>query len=601
MGKIKNKINNDNRKWWTLGTICFALFMILLDGNVVNLALPKIMQDFGANLSEIEWVNNAYLLTFAIFLLTFGRLGDKFGRKKFFIGGLALFTLGSFLCGYSQNTSQLILFRVIQAIGGSSMMPATLSLIQANFEKKERGMAMGLWGAVAGLAIVLGPIIGGYLTDAGLGESVNSWLNINEFWRYVFYINIPIGLVALGLSSAVIPESIDRKNRGKADISGIILSAVSLFLLTYALIEGSHFGWWKAKNVFNLLGKEISFGEISVIPVLFALSLIAGTTFILIEYFKKSEPIMDLKLFKSRNYSVGNLSGAVLNFAMMGSFFLLPLFLQMILGFSAIKTGQVLLPLAIAIMIMAPIAGRLSDKIGAKWIVITGMMIMSVGGYYLGHFSLDTTTKDLILPFIITGIGMGLSLSPLTNITLLDVPENEAGGASGVFSTTRQIGSVMGIAILGAVLQTSMSENIENKINEIDSLPPKAKALIVDYSSKGELQSGNTDEMKVELEKIMIEEYSKSESLNQKNLDFSTIDQSDPQTIKMMQEYQKQAEEKKSVMIKEMKDIGNEIENVSKQSFVDSINHTFRLSALIALLGALFSLLFRKSNIAKQS
>ncbi len=587
------------RKWWVLGIVCFAIFMVLLDGNVVNLAIPKIITSFNASLGQIEWINNAYLLTFAISLITLGRLGDTFGRRKMFIVGLFLFTAGSFLCGFAPSSAWLIGFRVIQGFGGATMMPATLSLIASNFEKKERGMAMGVWGAVAGLAIVLGPILGGYLTDMGLGSAINNLLNIKDFWRYVFYINIPIGIAAIILAFVFIPESKDSEKTHSVDVAGIVLSAVSIFCLTFACIEGTKLGWFFVNNDFMLFGRAVSLGKVSVIPVLFAVAIIAAAVFVVYEKRRKKDPLVDLALFRNFNFSIGNISGAILNFAQMGAFFLLPLFLQVVLGYSAIKTGTVLLPLAAAIMVMAPVAGKLSDKLGAKFIIITGMLFMSGGLLYLGHFSATTTPVQLILPFIILGIGMGLSLSPLTNITLLDIPSEETGGASGVFSTTRQIGSIMGIAILGLVLQTQLTSNITSNIAVIKGLPPQIQTVVVEMAGSGNMMGGNMEEqLKKQLTDLAMSgklQMGEAPQVESQGADQQQDVQSDEQ---QPQENQQNGQGNMSSQVAALQKIGQEIGSAFKLSFVQSINFTFKISSAITLLGALSALFFKNNRVS---
>ncbi len=584
MSKIKSLINDANRKWWTLATVCFALLMIVLDGNVVNLALPTIIKEFNATLSQSEWINNSYLLAFAIFLIAFGRLGDEIGRKKMFLSGLIVFTIGSFLCGFAQNPEQLIFFRVIQGLGGASMMPATLSLLSANFKKEERGGAMGLWGAVAGLGIVLGPILGGYLTEKGLGISINNFLGIEQYWRYVFYINIPIGILALLATIFIIKESRDSEKSHNYDIAGIITSALSIFTLTYAFIEGSAYGWWRAIKQYSLFGYDLYYGTLSVVPILFLISIIFGVVFVWVEKYCKKDPLVDLKLFNNRNFSVGSAAATILSFAMMGLFFLLPLFLQAVLGFSAIETGKNLIPFAITIMIMSPISGKLADKIGGKYLIVVGLAIMAFGGWLLGHFRIDTAVNNLILPFIVMGVGMGLTQSPLTNIALLDTPEDEVGGASGVLSTARQIGSVMGIAILGAVLQTSLNNTLASKLDKIDGMTDNIKSIIL-QSTKNQGMSEDTSKL---------EEQIKTEMM--KNIPQGAA--TDPQAIAKMPAAQQlqikqQIAAKQAEMVAKMKKFGEDIAASVKQSFVDSINHTFRIAALIAALGALVALLFK--------
>ncbi|MEI7792045.1 MAG: MFS transporter [Candidatus Berkelbacteria bacterium] len=586
MGKFREGLSK-NRKWWTLGTVCFALLMIVLDGNVVNLAVPSIMKTFNASIGQIEWVNNAYLLTFAILLITLGRLGDEVGRKKMFLVGLFSFIIGSFLCAAAPSINYLIAFRVIQGIGGAAMMPATLSLIAANFEKKERGAAMGIWGAVSGLGIVLGPILGGYLTEKGLGVNINNLLHITDFWRYVFYINIPVGILAIVSSFMFISESKDSEKKHKYDFVGIFLSSIAIFLLTFGFIEGAKFGWWKVNEQFILFGQSIGAGSISVIPFLFLLSILFIIVFVLFEKTRKVDPLVDMNLFKARNFSIGSFAAAVLSFSMMGSFFLLPLFLQSIMGFTAIKTGQVLLPFAITIMIMAPIAGRLADKFGGKYLISAGMAIMAIGGFYIGHFRLDTQINELILPFIIMGLGMGMSMSPLTNITLLETPEDEIGGASGVISTARQIGSVMGIAILAAFLQTVIVSNIRTDLTKIDGLSSSIQTDIVN-----QVKNGNNYNAKDGLSALLMQ--SMQQDLKNKAIEIQKAN--DPKTLSspsVQSETNAKMLKYRDETIQKYKSIGMQIGQASKQSYVDGINKTFFLASLIALFGALVALLFK--------
>lgn len=613
MENKKKLINDSNRKWWTLATVCFALLMIVLDGNVVNLAIPKILKDFNANLSQVEWINNAYLLTFAILLITFGRLGDELGRKKMFIAGLVTFIVGSMLCGLAPNVNYLIGCRVIQGLGGAAMMPATLSLIAANFSKKERGTAMGLWGAVSGLAIVLGPIVGGYLTDKGLGVSINDWLNISQYWRYVFYINLPIGIAALLATIFIVKESKDNETKHKYDILGILLSSASIFTLTFAFIEGAKYGWWNVIEVFSLFGKQISFGSLSVIPVLFLISAIFLVLFIIHEKKSTKDPLVDLKLFASKNFSVGSASATILSFAMMGAFFLLPLFLQAVMGFTPIQTGINLIPFAITMIIVSPLAGKLADKFGGKYLIVSGMVIMALGIWLLAHFQVDTQIKDLMLPFIVTGIGMGLAMSPLTNITLLDINENEIGGASGVLSTARQIGSVMGIAILGAFLQTAINSNLEINIKNISSLSDNAKTIVLDEvktAGFGSDQEKLQENLKTKLTDVYKEEMTKNlpampniDEIKQQIAQLPPMAQQQAMTQleATMKEAASQMEAKKQEMIEKMKNTGNEIAAASKQSIVDAINKTFRVAAFISLFGAGISLLFNGVDRKKNS
>ena len=481
------KEGSSRTKWLVLGTVCFALFMINLDGNVVNLAMPTIIRQYQATLSQLEWISNAYMLTFAVFLITLGRLGDEVGRKKMFLGGLVGFTVGSALCGAAQNISQLIVFRVVQGIGGSAMMPATLSLITASFEKEERGRAMGFWGAVTGLSFIMGPVIGGYLTQSGLGTAVNSFIGITQFWRYVFFINVPFGALALVFGLVVIPESKDGETRHRLDVTGVVLSSFAVFLLTFGFIEGPRYGWWKSVRDFSVAGVPVQPFGLSIVPILLALAAVMGTAFILYEKRQRRDPLVDLSLFSNRNYSIGMITGVILNFALMGAVFLVPLYCQSVLGIDPIHTGTLMLPFALALLVASPLAGILSDKVGGKYVLLAGLVVLAASDALMGRFRVGTRGTELILPFVVMGLGMGMSMTPLTNLTLYGVSAEKAGGASGVLSTMRQIGAVMGIAVFSVVLQSSMVGSIGVHAREVPHLPPSAQKVLVDYVAGGGL------------------------------------------------------------------------------------------------------------------
>jgi hypothetical protein len=346
---------------------------------------------------------------------------------------------------------------------------------------------------------------------------------------------------------------------------------------------------------FILFGQTIGVGDISVIPFLFLLSVLMIIVFVLYEKTRTVDPLVDMNLFKARNFSIGSFAAAVLSFSMMGSFFLLPLFLQSIMGFSAIKTGQVLLPFAITIMIMAPIAGRLADKFGGKYLISAGMAIMAIGGFYIGHFRLDTQINELIIPFIIMGIGMGMSMSPLTNITLLETPEDEIGGASGVISTARQVGSVMGIAILAAFLQTTIVSNIRTDIGKIEGLSVPLQDKILDQA-----KSGNNYNAKDSLSILLTE--SMQADLKNKALEIQKAN--DPKTLSspvVQSETNPKILKYRDETVLKYKNIGIQLGQASKQSYVDAINKTFFFASLIALFGALVSLLFKGGIRTKQN
>ena len=446
-------------KWSVLGVLAIALFMINLDVTIVNIALPAIMNDLGASLADIEWVVNIYILVFAVSLITLGRLGDIFGRKRFFIVGLVVFTLASLSCGLSQNIEMLIMSRVFQALGGAAMMPTTLALINVAFKDGNRGQAMGIWGAVSGAASALGPIIGGLLVH---------YLS----WEYIFLVNIPLGIIAVILGSMIIEESTEYLPDRYIDFPGIFTASLALFCLTFALIEGQSYGWSSA-----------------LIIGLFLVSAISLAAFILIE--KRSRlPLIDLNLFLDRHFSAGNVLNALLMFSLMGILFMLVLFLEIVLHFSAIKTGLVLLPMPVAVLITAPIAGKLADKGISRWVLAAGMFITGASIFLLSDLSVDTTWQSLLIPLALAGLGMGLVMAPVNTVIMAAAPLEKSGAASGIMSTTRQIGSLMGIAILGAVLQSRLISSITASLNNIPALTDEVKAKITDAMNSGGFSGG---------------------------------------------------------------------------------------------------------------
>jgi EmrB/QacA subfamily drug resistance transporter len=548
------KDSSQRSKWLVLATVCFGLFMINLDGNVVNLAMPTIIRDFGARLSQLEWISNAYMLTFAVFLITLGRLGDQIGRKRLFLAGMVFFTLGSALCGSARNVSQLIAFRVVQGIGGSAMMPATLSLITASFEKEERGRAMGFWGAVSGLAFIMGPIVGGYLTQSGLGTAINSFFGLSQLWRYVFYINVPFGVLAFIFGLCVLPESRDEGAKHRLDVAGVVLSSVAVFLLTFAFVEGPRYGWWKSVRPFAVGGLTVQPFGLSIVPLLLAGAVLLGAAFLLHEKRRRTEPLMDLSLFSNRNYSVGMLTGVILNFALMGAMFLVPLYCQSVLGIDPVHTGTLMLPFALALLVTSPLAGILSDRLGGKYVLVVGLAVLAVSNFLIGRFRVDTRPLDLLLPFVVMGVGMGLSMTPLTNLTLYGVAPAKAGGASGVLSTMRQIGAVMGVAVFSVFLQTGMASSIGVHAREVPGLPPAGQKVLVSYVAGGGLygipgdaEHGLAAELSAALRPVG-----------------GAASAADPVKAARM-----------------MKDMGAGIDAAMKASFTDSINQTFFIAALI--------------------
>jgi EmrB/QacA subfamily drug resistance transporter len=447
------------KKWWVLTVICCSLFMILLDVTIVNIALPAIMRDFNANLASIEWIMNVYVLVFAALLLTLGKLGDLFGRKRLFGIGLFIFTIASLGCSVAPNLAVLLAARGIQAIGGAAMMPATLSILNIEFDKSQRGLALGIWGAVAGAANALGPIIGGALVDT-------------LSWRWIFVINLPIGIGAIIATWFIIRESVDPRTDRHIDIPGVAVVSVALFCLTFALVEGQSYGWTSA-----------------TILSLFAVALIGFIAFVIMELRFKS-PLAQLRLFRRWSFTAGNIVGLVINFGMIGIIFLMVLYLQVVLKIDALTAGVWLLPLPLAIILVAPFAGRLTDLIGGRWILFVGTLVTAGGFYLMSDLSGVNVWTDLLAPLAVTGAGIGMVMAPVTTVIMASTPVEQSGMGAGILSTIRQIGAVMGLSVLGAVLQNQLVGNITNALTQAPQIPAMVRDPIIKSLESGSLGAG---------------------------------------------------------------------------------------------------------------
>ena len=451
-------------KWLVLVILAIALFMMNLDVTIVNIALPSIMDNLKASLADVEWVVNVYILVFAVSLITMGRFGDLFGRKRMFIGGLVLFTTASLACGLSPNIQTLVVSRAFQAFGGAAMMPATLSILNVIFQGGGRGQAMGIWGAVSGAASAMGPIIGGLLVD--------------QFsWGYIFLVNIPLGIIAIIAGIIIISESTDPTAIRHIDWPGVASATAGLLGLTFALIEGQRFGW-----------------SSPVILGAFGLCAVGLTLFFFIEN-RGRFPLIQLNLFKNINFAAGNIVSALLMFGLIGILFLLVLYFQIVLGLSAVKTGLVLLPMSAVVVFIAPLAGRMAERNGVRWILASGMLIISIAIFFMANLSVDTTWQSLIVPLIFAGVGMGLIMAPVNTVMMAAAKVEQSGAASGIMTTMRQIGSLLGIAILGAVLQARLASGLISAVNSTAGIPDAIKTTIVKAINEGAMNAGGMSGM----------------------------------------------------------------------------------------------------------
>jgi EmrB/QacA subfamily drug resistance transporter len=412
---------DENKRWWTLGALCFALFMIMLDNTVVNVALPAIKRDLGISQSELEWTVAAYALTFASLLLTGGKLGDLLGRRLIFVIGLAVFTASSLFCGLSGNATELIAARSVQGVGAALMMPATLSIISATFAPRERGAAIGIWAGVSAMALAIGPLLGGIITE-------------HISWNWIFYVNVPIGVAGIVASLVVVPESRDTSREQRLDLPGLLSSGVGLLAIVYALIEANNYGWTSTR----ILG-------------LFVVGAVALTTFVLLERHQRL-PMLDLSLFKSGTFTGANLVAILVTLAMFGIFVFFPIYMQTFRGWSPIQAGAALLPWTVVIVIFAPIAGKLSDRVGSRWLMAAGMTVVAVCCLLLSTVTLHSTFWHMLPAFLLGGLGMSFVMTPMSAAAMGAAPVDKAGVASGVLNTFRQVGVALGIAITGAII-----------------------------------------------------------------------------------------------------------------------------------------------------
>jgi EmrB/QacA subfamily drug resistance transporter len=454
--RIRSAITDDNRRWWTLGAMCFALFMVMLDNTVVNVALPSIQKDLGSSISGLEWTVNAYTLSFAVLLVTGGRLGDIFGRRRVFLLGVVVFGLSSAFIGFSQSDAWLIAGRAAQGIGAAFMMPATLSIISNAFPPQERGKAIGTWAGVSALALAIGPVVGGFLVE-------------NVSWQSIFFLNVPVAIVAVFVTIAAAQESRDETSTHQVDLPGVLTISVALGALVLALVEGNSWGW----------------GSASIIGLL-AVSLASLVTFVVAEM-RSPEPMVDFSFFRSRSFLGANLVAFLVSFAMLAMFFFLALYMQNINGYSPLEAGVRFLPSTVMIILVGPIAGRLTDRIGPKPLMTAGMLIVAASMFWQGHLAVDTSYGFLVGAFILMGIGMGLVMSPMSTAAMNAVEHTKAGVASGILSMSRMVGGTFGVAAMGALVTGLGGHRIDDLL---PSLPPDRRAALADSLGAGGARVG---------------------------------------------------------------------------------------------------------------
>jgi EmrB/QacA subfamily drug resistance transporter len=416
--------------------------MIMLDNTIVNVALPSIQSDLGIGISELEWVFNGYALTFGVLMLTGGKLADMLGRRRIFIVGLLIFTVASLFCGLATSAGWLIGARVVQGAGSALMNPATLSIVTATFPPRQRGMAIGIWAGVAAMALAIGPLAGGIITQH-LG------------WNWIFFINVPVGILAIIVTRLVVDESRDTSADQRLDLPGLLSSGIALFALTYGLIEANSFGWTSAR-----------------ILSLFAIAAVGFVIFVLLELHQRS-PMLDLSLFKNGTFAGANSVMLLVGLAMFGVFFYNSLFIQNILGYSAVQTGATFLPMTVLIILVAPFAGKYSDRVGSRWLMGLGMVLLAGSLFIFSRLDASSDFSNILPGLLVGGFGMALVMTPTTSAAMGSVPVDKAGVGSAVLNSMRQVGGALGIAVMGAIVAAS--------VHAVPGTPESAAQFVTGY------------------------------------------------------------------------------------------------------------------------
>lgn len=443
------------RPWAVLLVVSLGFFMTLLDLTIVNIAIPDMLTKLHASLAGILWVVNAYALVLAVLLITAGRLGDLRGQRNLFMIGVVTFTVASAACGLAPTTGWLVAFRSVQGVGAALLMPQTLAILTMVFPPERRGAAFGVWGAVAGVATIAGPTLGGLLVTA-------------FDWRYIFFINIPIGIAVIVLSALLIPD-LRSGMRHRLDVPGVILASLALLAICYGLVEGQRYHW----------STIVSFISIPLV-------IAVGVALLVIFLFQQAraqgrEPLIPFTLFHDRNFALMNWVSGAVSIGMMGIFLTFTIYLQSALGYSALKAGLVMAPTSLVSMFVAPVAGRMTDRIGGKYILLTGLVLFAIGMAWTTILATPTANWPVFVPSLaIAGLGVGCTFAPMTTTAMHSVQARMAGAASGMLNSVRQVGAVIGTAAIGALLQNRLAISLPSAAAaKASGLPPTVRDQFV--------------------------------------------------------------------------------------------------------------------------
>ena len=459
-------------RWIGLLFISLAISLVIIDGTIVNTIFPEIIKDLGLSSTEVQWVQESYVLVFASTLLIWGSLADRVGRRRLLVIGIVIFIASSVWAGTADSASSLILSRVVQGFGGAMVLPTTLSLVNATFQGKERGIAFAVWGSTIGGMVAVGPVLGG-------------WLATDFTWRWAFLINVPLGIMIIVGLLLFAMESKSPGERKAIDWVGGLLSVLLFGPLVFGLIEGRVYGWWEVnpKNSFSIGTFSWAESGISVIPVALGLALLAGVVFVWWETMrarKNQGVLLDLNLFRIASFRNGSVAALIISMGEFGLIFAIPLWLQNVIGMTPIGAGLVLLWLAGGAFFASGIGGALSGKLPPARAVQLGVLLEIVGIVGFGLVASTDTGWQAIAPFLfLYGVGVGLATAQLTGVIMVDVPMEKTGQGSGSQSTVRQIGSALGIAVIGTMLFTGTESSLQDRLDEI-GVPVASQAVIVE-------------------------------------------------------------------------------------------------------------------------
>ena len=439
-----------NNPWVAMMILCAGLFVTVLDTTIVNVAIPSIMSDLGAELDQIMWVVSAYVLAVAVLIVTAGRLGDIVGPRTMFLIGLTVFTAGSLLCALADSPTQLITFRAVQGIGAALLTPQPMTLMMAMFPPEKRGVAGTVWGISAGVAAAVGPTLGGLLV---------TW----QGWPWIFYINIPVGILAFVLTLVFVPN-LRPAGRLSLDLVGVVLASLGFSAFTFGLLEGERYDW------------GVISGFVSI-PLVIAAGVVLLTAFVFTQARARRKALVPLSLFRMRNFSLASAAGLAISLGLTAMWVTLSIYMQAVLGLSALQTGLALAPGALVMFPIFGVGGPIIDRTGGKWFLVSGLAIFAVAAGYVMLMARNESSLWLMLPgVVLAGIGQAGVFAPLVSIAMFEVPESDMGAASGAFNAIRQTGFVIGAAVVGALLEggvtSAQAEGMSMRAAFADAMVP---------------------------------------------------------------------------------------------------------------------------------